>query len=50
MSDDYAKAPLLFYSYAHEDEACLAKLRIHLALLKRENRISEWYDRDPARG
>jgi TIR domain len=38
-------APLLFYSYAHKDQAYLARLRTHLALLKRENRIAEWYDR-----
>jgi TIR domain len=45
MNDDRVSAPLLFYSYAHEDEACLTGLRTHLSLLKRENKISEWYDR-----
>jgi hypothetical protein len=45
MSNDCAEAPLLFYSYAHEDEGYLTRLRTHLTMLKRENRISEWYDR-----
>lgn len=45
MADDHVEAPLLFYSYAHEDEAHLARLQTHLTLLKRENKISEWYDR-----
>jgi hypothetical protein len=45
VTNDHVEAPLLFYSYAHEDEAHLTRLRTHLALLKRENRISEWYDR-----
>jgi hypothetical protein len=39
MNNDRAEAPLLFYSYAHEDEPYLTRLRVHLALLKRENRI-----------
>jgi hypothetical protein len=42
---NHSAAPLLFYSYAHEDEAHLTRLRTHLALLAKENRISEWYDR-----
>jgi hypothetical protein len=45
MANDRVEAPLLFYSYAHEDEPHLARLRTHLTLLKRENKISEWYDR-----
>ena len=45
MSNGRVEAPLLFYSYAHRDEAHLTRLRMHLALLKHENRISEWYDR-----
>lgn len=45
MSNDRTDAPSLFYSYSHRDEAHLTRLRAHLALLKRENRISEWYDR-----
>jgi hypothetical protein len=38
------KAPLLFYSYAREDKRHLASLRKNLALLKREGKISDWYD------
>jgi TIR domain len=40
----------LFYSYAHEDEALRQELQKHLALLKREGRISEWHDRDITAG
>jgi len=35
----------LFLSYAHEDEALLRKLEVHLSLLKRQGLISTWYDR-----
>jgi hypothetical protein len=36
----------LFYSYAHEDEALRDKLNSHLALLRQQGFIREWYDRD----
>ena len=45
MNDNLTDPPLLFYSYAHEDEAHLTTLRTHLALLRRDKKISEWYDR-----
>ena len=35
----------LFYSYSHEDEELLRGLRRHLAVLRREGLIREWYDR-----
>src|SRR5712692_10547376 len=36
---------VLFLSYAHEDEALLRILEVHLSLLKRQSLISTWYDR-----
>jgi hypothetical protein len=36
----------LFYSYAREDEALRDKLNEHLAILKRQGLIREWYDRN----
>lgn len=45
MSADRARVPLLFYSYAHEDEKHLEALQKSLASLKREGKISDWYDR-----
>jgi tetratricopeptide (TPR) repeat protein len=35
----------VFCSYAHEDEAWLHELEIHLSLLKRQGLISLWHDR-----
>jgi predicted helicase len=35
----------IFYSYAPEDEQLLDKLNQHLALMKRDGIITEWYDR-----
>ncbi|HXX77390.1 MAG TPA: TIR domain-containing protein, partial [Ktedonobacteraceae bacterium] len=40
------KPAILFYSYSHKDERLRDALATHLALLKRENVIKEWYDRD----
>ncbi len=41
-----SQAPLaVFCSYAHEDEAYLQRLHIHLATLKRQKLITTWYDR-----
>ena len=40
-----------FLSYSHRDERALDRLRVHLAQLKREGRLSDWYDREiPAGG
>jgi hypothetical protein len=36
----------VFYSYAHEDERLLVRLREHLAPLRRQNLIDDWHDRD----
>jgi hypothetical protein len=35
-----------FISYSHRDEALLQRLHAHLAMLRREGGISEWYDRE----
>jgi hypothetical protein len=34
----------LFYSYCHEDSGLRRKLEQHLALLKREGSIQDWFD------
>jgi hypothetical protein len=34
-----------FISYSHRDEAILDRLHVHLAMLRREGLIDEWYDR-----
>jgi len=39
------KAVEVFYSYAHEDEALRDKLISHLASLRHDGLIQEWYDR-----
>jgi hypothetical protein len=36
----------VFYSYSHVDEPMLHELRKHLAVLRRQGLITEWYDRD----
>ncbi|HEY0753014.1 MAG TPA: trypsin-like peptidase domain-containing protein [Ktedonobacteraceae bacterium] len=36
----------VFYSYAHADEDLRKKLDNHLSLLRRQQLISKWYDRD----
>lgn len=36
----------VFVSYSHKDEAVLERLRTHLAMLRRDGRIDEWFDRD----
>ncbi len=42
-----AGAPLrVFYSYSHDDVRMLERLRTHMAMLRRQGLISEWYDRD----
>ena len=35
-----------FISYSHKDEGALDRLHTHLAVLRREHHITEWYDRD----
>jgi hypothetical protein len=39
-----SKGLRLFYSYCHEDSGLRKKLEQHLALLKREGSIDEWFD------
>jgi hypothetical protein len=42
-----ASAPFrVFYSYSHADIKRLEQLRKHLAMLRRDGMITEWYDRD----
>jgi len=40
----------IFFSYAHEDEPLLNKLKMHLRPLQREGLIDVWYDRDISAG
>lgn len=40
------KKVTLFYSYSHQDEKLRDALATHLALLRRQGIISEWYDRN----
>ena len=35
-----------FISYSHRDAAALERLHVHLAVLRREGLIREWFDRD----
>jgi hypothetical protein len=35
-----------FISYSHKDSGALDRLHTHLAVLKREGKITEWYDRE----
>ncbi|TAI62076.1 toll/interleukin-1 receptor domain-containing protein [Bradyrhizobium sp. Leo170] len=35
-----------FISYSHRDEKALQRLHVHLATLRREKKISAWYDRE----
>lgn len=41
----HSKQVTLFYSYSHRDEKFRDALAKHLALLKRQGLIKEWYDR-----
>ena len=36
----------VFYSYSHADIRMLERLRTHMAMLRREGLITEWYDRE----
>jgi hypothetical protein len=40
----------LFFSYAHKDEPLRDQLATHLSLLKRQNIITDWHDRDITAG
>jgi len=40
----------LFYSYAHEDERLCNELEKHLALMKRQELISDWQGRNIGAG
>jgi HEAT repeat protein/energy-coupling factor transporter ATP-binding protein EcfA2 len=40
----------LFFSYAHKDETLRDELAKHLSLLKRQNIITEWHDRNITAG
>ena len=35
-----------FISYSHRDELLLERLHVHLAMLRRDGGISDWYDRE----
>lgn len=35
-----------FISYSHKDSGALERLHTHLAILKREGKITEWFDRE----
>ena len=50
MSSQPTKPIDVFYSYAHEDEKLRDELKKHLANLKRQGVITEWYDRDISAG
>jgi hypothetical protein len=39
-----------FISYSHNDEWALERLHKHLAMLRREQRLTTWYDRDVLAG
>jgi len=42
-----AGAPFrVFYSYSHSDSRMVERLRTHMAMLRREGLITEWYDRE----
>ena len=36
----------VFISYSHKDEAALERLHTHLAVLRRDGRIDDWFDRE----
>src|SRR6266699_4759346 len=40
----------IFYSYSRKDEGLRNELNKHLALLKRQNLITGWYDREISSG
>jgi internalin A len=44
-SDEFKQEPLVFFSYAHEDEWLRDQLETHLKLLQRKRLIRAWHDR-----
>src|SRR5438874_11812765 len=50
MTPEPHKSVEVFYSYAHEDEKLRDELKKHLANLKRQSVITDWYDRDISAG
>jgi hypothetical protein len=46
VNRDLEKAMKAFISYAHRDRAMLERLHTHLAMLRREGGIADWYDRE----
>jgi len=44
------EAPRLFISYAHEDENLRERLETHLNLMKRQDKIDVWHDREIVAG
>lgn len=50
MTSQPANPVEVFYSYAHEDEKLRDELKKHLANLKRQGIITDWYDRDISAG
>lgn len=50
MSSQPTNPVEIFYSYAHEDEKLRDELKKHLANLKRQKVITDWYDRDISAG
>ena len=50
VSSQTTKPVEVFYSYAHEDEKLRDELKKHLANLKRQGIITDWYDRDISGG
>ena len=46
MADVPRKEIKLFYCYAREDKALRDELEIHLGGLKRQYRLTNWYDRE----
>lgn len=50
MAADATKYIKLFYSYAHKDRALRDRLEMHLENLRRQNEITNWYDRDISAG
>ncbi len=45
-----SEAVTVFFSYSHKDEALRDELAKHLTILRRQNIISDWYDRDITAG
>ncbi len=50
MSSDAPLPAKIFFAYAHEDHKYLTQIQNHLASLKSEGRITQWYDRDITAG